>query len=51
MSSLSTIMSDSNIIYSQYKDEHQLKDIMSLIDSELSEPYINMTYRYFLHSW
>ena len=39
------------IKYTQYRDETQLPSIMELIDSELSEPYINMTYRYFVHTW
>lgn len=40
-----------SLSYAEYHDERQLSDIMDLIDSELSEPYINMTYRYFLHTW
>lgn len=35
----------------QYRDEHDLPEVMRLIDVELSEPYSIFTYRYFLHSW
>ncbi|TIA73774.1 hypothetical protein E3P81_01592 [Wallemia ichthyophaga] len=44
-------MSNTAITYTQYHDERQLASIMDLIDTELSEPYINMTYRYFVHTW
>lgn len=46
-----TTMSNTAITYTQYHDERQLASIMDLIDTELSEPYINMTYRYFVHTW
>eukprot|EP00887_Chlorella_sp_A99_P006203 scaffold3.g6203.t1 len=39
------------ITYKQYKDEHDLPMVMSLIDNELSEPYSIFTYRYFLVHW
>ncbi|KAI9293054.1 acyl-CoA N-acyltransferase [Neoconidiobolus thromboides FSU 785] len=39
------------ITFTQYKDESQLPDIMSLISKDLSEPYSIFTYRYFLFNW
>lgn len=35
----------------QYRDERDLPIVMSLVDSELSEPYSIFTYRYFLQQW
>ncbi len=40
-----------DIKYMQYKDETQMKHIMSLITKDLSEPYSIYTYRYFIHNW
>jgi len=37
--------------YVCYKNEHQMKDIMRLIQKDLSEPYSIYTYRYFIHNW
>lgn len=34
-----------------YKDENDLKEIIILINDELSEPYSIYTYRYFLRTW
>lgn len=39
------------INYVNYKSESQMKDIMSLITKDLSEPYSIYTYRYFIHNW
>ncbi|KIJ60467.1 hypothetical protein HYDPIDRAFT_117178 [Hydnomerulius pinastri MD-312] len=39
------------IMYRQYIGESDLPHIMSLVQSELSEPYVIYTYRYFLHQW
>jgi hypothetical protein len=39
------------IEYALYQGETQLEAIMSLVDAELSEPYIVYTYRYFLDEW
>lgn len=39
------------IEYSVYKGEHQIVDIMALIDKDLSEPYSIYTYRYFINNW
>lgn len=39
------------ILYRQYIGEPDLPHIMSLVQSELSEPYVIYTYRYFLHQW
>jgi len=39
------------IEYSAYVGEHQLVDIMALIDKDLSEPYSIYTYRYFINNW
>ncbi|KAJ1027458.1 hypothetical protein NDA18_003464 [Ustilago nuda] len=35
----------------QYTGEHQMPSLISLIESELSEPYIVYTYRYFVNQW
>ncbi|OBZ74567.1 N-alpha-acetyltransferase MAK3 [Grifola frondosa] len=43
-------MSES-IIYRQYTGESDLPYIMTLVQHELSEPYVIYTYRYFLHQW
>lgn len=37
--------------YVCYKNEQQMKDIMQLIQKDLSEPYSIYTYRYFIHNW
>ncbi len=39
------------INYVNYESETQMKDIMSLITKDLSEPYSIYTYRYFIHNW
>ncbi|KAI0027523.1 acyl-CoA N-acyltransferase, partial [Vararia minispora EC-137] len=40
-----------NIVYRSYCGESDLPTIISLVQSELSEPYVIYTYRYFLHQW
>ncbi|KAI9571844.1 acyl-CoA N-acyltransferase [Boletus coccyginus] len=37
--------------YRQYAGESDLPHIMALVQTELSEPYVIYTYRYFLHQW
>lgn len=37
--------------YTNYESEKQMKDIISLITKDLSEPYSIYTYRYFIHNW
>ncbi|KZT66756.1 acyl-CoA N-acyltransferase [Daedalea quercina L-15889] len=39
------------IVYRQYTGESDLPHIMSLVQHELSEPYVIYTYRYFLRQW
>jgi peptide alpha-N-acetyltransferase len=39
------------IIYRQYTGEPDLPHIISLVEHELSEPYVIYTYRYFLNQW
>lgn len=39
------------IDYRNYSGEHQMPDIMKLIQKDLSEPYSIYTYRYFIHNW
>ena len=39
------------ITYHAYSGEHELPHIISLVQGELSEPYVVYTYRYFLHQW
>ena len=34
-----------------YRNEEDLKDVIRLIEKELSEPYHIYTYRYFLNAW
>lgn len=41
----------SEIVYISYESEHQMPDIMKLIQKDLSEPYSIYTYRYFIHNW
>ncbi|KAF8622808.1 hypothetical protein AX15_006734 [Amanita polypyramis BW_CC] len=41
----------SDIVYRQYAGESDLPHIMALVQSELSEPYVIYTFRYFLHQW
>lgn len=41
----------SDIWYRPYRSELDLPSIMRLVSSELSEPYIIYTYRYFLVNW
>lgn len=40
-----------SILYRQYLGESDLPHIMALVQSELSEPYVIYTFRYFLHQW
>ncbi|XP_050423129.1 N-alpha-acetyltransferase 30-like [Adelges cooleyi] len=40
-----------SVKYVCYKNEQQMKDIMQLIQKDLSEPYSIYTYRYFIHNW
>ncbi|KAF8183840.1 acyl-CoA N-acyltransferase [Mycena galopus ATCC 62051] len=40
-----------SIFYRQYSGESDLPSIMDLVQSELSEPYVIYTFRYFLHQW
>ncbi|KAJ7631961.1 acyl-CoA N-acyltransferase [Mycena polygramma] len=40
-----------DVIYRQYTGEADLQYIMDLVQSELSEPYVIYTFRYFLHQW
>ena len=42
---------DISISYRRYDSEADLPSIMSLVGSELSEPYVIYTYRYFLVNW
>ena len=39
------------ITYRQYTGERDLPHIISLVEHELSEPYVIYTYRYFLNQW
>lgn len=43
--------SSSAIWYRPYESELDLPNVMALVGSELSEPYIIYTYRYFLVNW
>ncbi|KAF9480660.1 acyl-CoA N-acyltransferase, partial [Pholiota conissans] len=40
-----------SIVYRPYRGEADLPLIMALVQSELSEPYVIYTFRYFLHQW
>ncbi|KAM6493458.1 Acyl-CoA N-acyltransferase [Amanita muscaria] len=40
-----------DIVYRRYAGESDLPHIMALVQSELSEPYVIYTFRYFLHQW
>ncbi|EKM76244.1 hypothetical protein AGABI1DRAFT_45308 [Agaricus bisporus var. burnettii JB137-S8] len=44
-------MAAPQIYYRQYSGEADLPRIMALVQSELSEPYVIYTFRYFLHQW
>ena len=44
-------MASSDIKYSVYEGEHQLKELTDLIEVELSEPYTVFTYRYFVNKY
>jgi N-alpha-acetyltransferase 30 len=39
------------IQYRKYIGEKDLPHVMELVQSELSEPYVIYTFRYFLHHW
>jgi peptide alpha-N-acetyltransferase len=41
----------SAIWYRSYESELDLPSVMALVGSELSEPYVIYTYRYFLVNW
>lgn len=51
MSSDSVTFSNRGVFYRQYNGESDLQYIMSLVQNELSEPYVIYTYRYFLQGW
>jgi len=40
-----------SIVYRQYTGEPDLPHVISLVEHELSEPYVIYTYRYFLNQW
>lgn len=40
-----------DISYRPYVSERDLPSVMELVGSELSEPYVIYTYRYFLVNW
>lgn len=40
-----------SVTYRQYAGEADLPAVMSLVQFELSEPYVIYTYRYFLANW
>lgn len=42
---------NSNISYRPYAGEKDLQTVVDLVHSELSEPYVVYTYRYFLDQW
>ena len=46
-----TTYASRGVYYRQYNGETDLKYIMSLVQNELSEPYVVYTYRYFLQGW
>lgn len=41
----------SGIHYRPYSGEKDLPHVMTLVQSELSEPYVIYTFRYFLEQW
>lgn len=45
------LSSMASIQYRQYRGDADLPHIMALVQSELSEPYVIYTFRYFLHQW
>ncbi|KAJ9478327.1 N-alpha-acetyltransferase 30 [Pseudozyma hubeiensis] len=51
MSSPDTASIGSDITLHPYTGEQQMPTIISLIEKELSEPYIVYTYRYFVNQW
>lgn len=57
MSQTTTMQQASNndetieLVFEQYKTEHQLAIIKKLMDEDLSEPYSVYTYRYFVNNW
>ncbi|EJD04725.1 acyl-CoA N-acyltransferase [Fomitiporia mediterranea MF3/22] len=48
---METQAADASIVYRPYVGESDLPSIMALVQSELSEPYVIYTYRYFLRQW
>jgi N-alpha-acetyltransferase 30 len=40
-----------DVIFTPFKDETQLEDIIALISNDLSEPYSIYVYRYFIQQW
>jgi hypothetical protein len=51
MSSSISAESSQDILYHTYAGETQLPYVIALVETELSEPYVVYTYRYFLHQW
>lgn len=48
---VSEAQTSSAIWYRSYESELDLPSVMALVGSELSEPYVIYTYRYFLVNW
>ena len=48
---MATSAGHEEIVYRPYVGESDLPNIMALVQSELSEPYVIYTYRYFLQQW
>jgi len=42
---------EDGITYKVFDEEHEMTDIVALIDKDLSEPYSVFTYRYFIYNW
>ena len=39
------------VVYEPFRDESQMREIVALIERDLSEPYSVFTYRYFIWQW
>eukprot|EP00397_Hematodinium_sp_SG-2012_P065986 GEMP01097445.1.p1 GENE.GEMP01097445.1~~GEMP01097445.1.p1 ORF type:complete len:196 (-),score=28.86 GEMP01097445.1:252-818(-) len=48
---IQAVTEDQEIIYRTYRNEHDMKGIIGLIENDLSEPYSIFTYRYFINNW
>jgi N-alpha-acetyltransferase 30 len=46
-----TASGEDEVSYAQFAGEHELAELIALVEQDLSEPYTIFTYRYFINNW